>query len=238
MSQNLVIQTVPKQQDQSGLLSLDMQGVDNLFPGFSIGDFAIIHSTQSAVSLTSLLCVRAQLKNGLNSNVVFVDGGNTYNPALLIRFAKIHNLNPDQALKRLSIQKASSAYQLTMFIMEHLEELVKRVSAKLVVISDIAGLFLDEQIAEEEARSVFNQLVCYLQSFAREHKVIVIATYVLRPSIRRSSLLHTLACIKANVVVGLRLTPYEHNFELEKHPRYMLGCAEFSLGHMTLMNFI
>ncbi|MGF3522229.1 MAG: hypothetical protein ACQXXJ_03935, partial [Candidatus Bathyarchaeia archaeon] len=152
MSQNLVLQTKP--QEQQALLSLNLKNIADLFPGFVLGDFAVIHSAQSCVSLTSLLCVRAQLENSLNSNVLFIDGGNNYNPTYIARFAKIHHLDPNQALKRINVQKVSSAYQLTMFIMEHLKEAVQRFNAKLVVVSDIARLFLDENIPEEEARGV------------------------------------------------------------------------------------
>jgi len=238
MSQNLIVQTKPKQQEQMALFSLKIASVADLFPGFSLGDFAVIHSAQSCATITSLLCVRAQCKSNLNSNVLFIDGGNTYNSALIARFASIHRLDPEQTLKRVSVQSVFTAYELTMLVMEHLEELVQRFSTKLVVISDIAGLFLDEQIPEEEARSVFNQLLFYLQSFAKEHKVIIVATYISRPDASRNFLLQKLACVKANVVIGLRSTQYERTFELEKHPQYMLGSAEFSPDSVSLVDFM
>ena len=65
------------------LFSLNMPGVDELFPGFAPGDFAVLYGSPSVISLTSLLCIRAQLPvqlGGLGSNVVFIDGGNTFRP--------------------------------------------------------------------------------------------------------------------------------------------------------------
>lgn len=238
MLQNMVLQTKLKQQEQPALLSLNLKPAADLFPGFALGDFAVIHSSQSCVSLTSLLCVKAQLENSLNSSVIFIDGGNTYNPAYITRLAKIHHVDPDKALKRINVQKVSSAYQLTMFIMEYLKESVQKFNAKLVVISDIARLFLDENIPEEEARGVFSQVTSYLQNFAKENKVVVIATYFSRPNSNRNFLLRTLACLKANVVIGLRQTQYEHNLELEKHPKCMLGSAEFAVDRPSLLDFI
>ncbi|MGF3523293.1 MAG: hypothetical protein ACQXXJ_09420, partial [Candidatus Bathyarchaeia archaeon] len=87
-------------------------------------------------------------------------------------------------------------------------------------------------------RGVFSQLTSYLQNFAKENKVVVIATYLSRSSGNRNLLLRTLACIRANVVIGLRQTPYDHNLELEKHPNCMLGSAEFSVASTSLMDFI
>jgi hypothetical protein len=239
MSQNLIVQTKPKA--PTALFSMNMQNVTDLFPGFAPGDFAVIHGSQSFTSLTSLLCIRAQLPaqlGGLNSNVIFIDGGNTYKPTHIARLAQTHHLDPDQTLNRISVQKAFTAYQMTMLIMERLKETVQRFNAKLVVISDIAGLFLDEDSPDEEARGVFSQILAYLQNFARENNIIVLATYLSRPSSSRNLCLRTLTCVRANVVIGLRLTKYERDFELEKHPRFMLCTAEFPSDNLTLTDFM
>lgn len=241
MPQNLIIQTKPKSTEQKALFSLNMQNVTSLFPGFAIGDFAVIHGSQTFTSLTSMLCLRAQLSerlNGLNSNVIFIDGGNTYKPTHIARLAQARQIDPDQTLNRISVHRAFTAYQMTMLVMERLKELVQRFDAKLVVISDIAGLFMDEEVPEEEARGVFSQMLAYLQSFAKENQIIIIATYLSRPRSSRNLSLRTLSCVRANVVIGLRLTKYERDFELEKHPRFMLGTAEFPSDNMSLTDFM
>lgn len=243
MSQNLIAQTKPKPETKTPttLFSLNMQHITDLFPGFTAGDFAVIHGSPSFTSLTSTLCIRAQLPThtgGLNSNVIFIDGGNTYKPTHIARLAQAHHLDPDQTLNRISVQRAFTAYQMTMLIMERLQEMVQRFNAKLVVISDIAGQFLEENIPEEEARGVFSQMLAYLQNFAKENQVTVIATYLSRPSSSRNLGLRTLSCVRANVVIGLRLTKYERDFELEKHPRFMLGTAEFPSDNMSLTDFM
>jgi len=117
------------------LFSLNMPGVDELFPGFAPGDFAVLYGSPSVISLTSLLCVRAQLPiqlGGLGSNVVFIDGGNTFRIYNLARLAQLHQLNPTETLKRVFISRAFTAYQLTSLIMEKLEENIKKCNAKLV----------------------------------------------------------------------------------------------------------
>ena len=132
-----------------------MRNVNQLFPGFALGDFAVIHGSSSVVSLASLLCVRAQLPvqlGGLGSNVVFVDGGNTFQLYHVARLARLHGLDPKQTLERIYISRAFTAYQMTALVLEKLRETIRRYDAKLVVISDIAGFFLDKDIAETEAR--------------------------------------------------------------------------------------
>jgi hypothetical protein len=239
MSQNLIIQTKPKA--PTTLFSLNMRNVDVLFPGFAPGDFAVIYGSPSAVFLTSMLCVKAQLPiqlGGLSSNVVFIDGGNTFRLYQVARLAQIHQLNPKQALDRIYLSRAFTAYQMTSLIMERLKEAVEKFNAKLVIISDIAGLFLDKDIPDEEARRVFSQVTAYLQNFAREKQIILLATYMPHQNNSRNLYLHTLTCGRANVVIALRQTQYDRELALEKHPRFVLGSAEFPSDNLTLTDFM
>jgi len=239
LSQNLIVQNKPKA--KSLLFSMNMKNLTDLFPGFSLGDFAIVHGSQSFNSLTTILCFRAQLspqKGGLDSNVIFIDGGNTYKPTQIARLAQTNQMDPDQALNRISVHRVFTAYQMTMLVMERLKELVQRFNAKFVMISDIAGLFQDENIPEEEARGVYSQLLSYLQSFARENNVVIIATYNSYKINIRNLCFRILSCVKANVVIGLKFTKYERDFELEKHQSFMLGTAEFPSDNISLMDFL
>jgi hypothetical protein len=237
MLQNTVTRTIAPQT----LFSLNMRNLDGLFPGFAAGDFAVLYGSPSVAALASMLCVRAQLPRqlgGLSSNVVFIDGGNTFKLYNVTRLAKLHQIDPKQTLDRIYISRAFTAYQMTSLIMDHLKDAVKRFNAKLVIISDIAGLFLDKDVSDDEARRVFSQVTAYLQNFARENQLILIATYPPRQNNSRNLYLQALTCGRANVVIALQQTKYEREFILEKHPRFMLGTAEFSPENPTLTDFM
>lgn len=237
MTQN----TIAKPALAQPLFSLNMPEVDDLFPGFIPGDFAVLYGSPSIISLTSLLCVRAQLPTqlgGLASNVVFIDGGNTFRLYNIARLAQLHQLDPREALGRIFISRAFTAYQLTSLIMEKLEETIKAYNAKLVVISDIAGFFLNDDIPHEEAESVYRQIVSYLSDFAKKHRIIVIATYLPYESNRRNSLLHEMTCDRANTVLCFSKTAYTREVALEKHPFFVLGTAELPSETVTLTNFM
>ena len=237
MSQKTIVRTLPPQH----LFSLNMPNIDELFPGFAVGDFAVIYGSPSVQTVTSLLCVKAQLPTqlgGLSSSVIFIDGGNTFRLYQIARLAHLQRLDSEQILDRIYISRAFTAYQLTALILEQLKNAVQRFSARLVVISDITGLFLDKDVADEEARRVFSQVTAYLSNFAKENGVIVIATYPPHPSSARNLYLHTLTCGRANVVLSLRQTKYDREFSLEKHPHFTLGSAEFPSGNLTLTEFM
>ncbi len=237
MTQN----TIAKPAMAQPLFSLNMPGVDDLFPGFLPGDFAVLYGSPSVISLTSLLCVRAQLPaqlGGLGSNVIFIDGGNTFRLYNIARLAQLHQLDPRQVLERVFISRAFTAYQLTSLIMEKLEETIKTYNAKLVVISDIAGFFLDKDVPHEEAERVYSQIVSYLSDFARKHQIIVIATYLPYESNKRNSLLHEVTCNRANTVLCFSKTKYTREVALEKHPFFVLGTAELPSENLTLTDFM
>lgn len=78
---------------------------------------------------------------------------------------------------------------MTALIMEHLKDAVERYNAKLVIISDITGLFLDKDIPDEEARRVSSQVIAYLQNCAREKQIVLIVTYPPRQNSNRNTYL-------------------------------------------------
>ncbi|HMK94244.1 MAG TPA: hypothetical protein VK536_02465 [Candidatus Limnocylindrales bacterium] len=237
MTQNLITRPTMAQP----LFSLNMPGVDELFPGFAPGDFAVLYGSPSVISLTSLLCIRAQLPaqlGGLESNVVFIDGGNTFRLYKIARLAQLHQLDPREVLERIFISRAFTAYQLTSLILDKLEETVKNYDAKLVVISDIAGFFLDNDVAREEAQRIYSQIVSYLSSFARKHQIIIIATYLPYYDNRRNELLQEITCARANTVLSFSKTTYTREVTLEKHPYFVLGTAELPSENLTLTDFM
>ncbi len=241
MSQSLLIQQPTATQTNRTLFSLNMHNVTDLFPGFKPGDFAVVYGSPTINSVMALLCVRAQLPTqlgGLNSNVIFIEGGNTFRQAKIARFAQIHHLNPKKALNRICLTQAFTAYQITNIILERLHSIMEKNGAKLVIISDIAGLFLNEDIPEEEAKRAYSQLTAYLQDFARQNQVIVIATYLSRQNCSRHRYLREVSFDNATVVTAFRQTPYDREFTLEKHPQFMLGTADFSLEHLPLTDFM
>jgi hypothetical protein len=223
------------------LLSLNIPGVDELFPGFAQGDFAVLYGSPSVISLTSLLCVRAQLPvqlGGLGNNVVFIDGGNTFRLYNIARLARLHQLNPNQTLEHVFISRAFTAYQLTSLIMEKLEETVKRYNAKLVVISDIAGFFLDKDIPQEEAQRIYSQIVSYLSNLARKHRIVLIATYLPYQNSKRNSALQEMTFTRASTVLSFIKTKYMREVSLEKHPSFVLGNAELPSENLMLTDFM
>lgn len=237
MSTNQLVQLTPSKP----LLSLNIRNVDQLFSGFTEGDFAIIQGSLSATSLASLLCVRGQLPTqlgGLNSTVLFIDCGNTFNLYQIAQLARLYHLNPKEMLDNIYISRAFTAYQVTALVMQKLKTTIKKTGVKLVIISDIAGFFLDPDLPDYEAQRVFSQVLTYLSNFARENKIVLVTTYLQHKEDRRNTHLHNLAIAKATVVLSLTRTKYARAITLEKHPYLKLGSMELPSNYTTLTDFM
>ncbi|MFP3984910.1 MAG: hypothetical protein ACLFU9_02955 [Candidatus Bathyarchaeia archaeon] len=232
--------TIVKSLSSQLRLSFNIKGIDGLFPGFTLGDFAVLYGSPTVLPLSMLLCVRAQLPyqlGGLETNVVFVDGGNTFRLYDVSYVARLHELDPKQVLERIYISRAFTAYQMTSLILDKLQDAVEEHNSKLVVISDFAGLYLDKDVPEREARDVFNQSTLYLSKFARENRAIVAATYLPHyPS--KQDVFFKVVCGRANVAVSVRPSKYGQQFVVEKHPFFKFGIANFPSENPTLAEFV
>jgi hypothetical protein len=228
-------------QTASRRFAFNISEIDSLFPGFKAGDFAVLYGPQSVTTLTSLLCVRAQLPaqlGGLDSDVVFIDCASSSSLSNIGHIAELQQIDAQTALERVHDMRVYTAYRLTSLIMEKLQEAIETCNAKLIVISDIAGPFLHDNVDDQEARTVYSQIMSYLTNFARKHHVIVIASYLPYESNRRNTMLQEITNAKANTVLRFTKTPYTKEVELEKHPSYMLGVADLTSENQALTDFM
>jgi hypothetical protein len=223
-------------------LSFNIENLDGVFPGFALGDFVVLHGSYAVQSLTSLLCVRAQLPyqlGGLESNVLFVDGGNSFRLYEVSNIAQLHELEPKKVLERIFVSRAFTAYQLTSTIFDRLQDAVGKYDSRLVVLSDLARLYLDKDVSKREAKDVFSQLTAFIRDFAQENRVIAIVTYPSNSRSKRNMFFRETIFARANVVVAsVRRSRYDRQLVLEKHPTFRLGKADFPSENLTLTEFL
>jgi len=240
--QKIVIQTLQTVSPQTTniRLTFNMPFLDELFPAFHAGDFAILYGSQNVTFLMSQLCVRAHLpseQGGLDSKVVFIDAANSSSLPNILQNAELQQLESQKVLEHIQTFRVYTAYRLHSLIMGQLEQIIKNSGAKLVVISDIICPFLTENVDDQEARAAYNQLVNYLSNFAKKHGVIIVATTFLHASTSRNRLLQEISTAKADILLRLTKTPYSSDVELEKHPSYMLGIMDFKPEHKHITSF-
>lgn len=222
-------------------LAFGLENIDQLFPGFVLGDFGVLYGLPTCLSLSLLLSIRCQFpveESGLDSSVVFVDGGNTFDLYEVSYIAQKYGLDPKAVLERTFISRAFTAYQLTSLIIDRLKSTVDKFKAKLVVVSDVLGLYLDRDVPKTESMDVFNKLTLFLSRFASENNVITVATHFTRRASSRGIFLESALLGRAKVIVRVRNSHRVLRFVLEKHPIYKVGIVEFPSEGVTLKEFM
>jgi len=119
----------------------------------------IVLSGDAASVVAELAAFRAQLPleaGGLDSIVLFIDGGNRSDPYLFSSFARQRGLRPAVAMRRVTTCRVFTIYQLAGLVSEHLVRAAEDYAAKLVVISDLLGTFNEPELDEREARRLLN----------------------------------------------------------------------------------
>jgi hypothetical protein len=222
------------------MLALGIPKLDEAFPGFQSGEFAVLVGQPLSTMLSFLLSVRCQLpfkRGGLNSRVVCIDGGNTFDPYAVSAVAQEYGLEPRSVLEKIFISRAFTAYQLTALIFEKLEEALKRYRSKLVVISDITGLFLDRDMPKMEGRDTFLKMTQYLLELATGRPTIVVASYFPRPYSSRNLFLETVLLGRASTVIRFKQSRGGFKFALEDHPNVKPFVADFPSNGVTIDMF-
>jgi RecA/RadA recombinase len=221
-------------------LSLGVPAVDNIFPGFEAGDFAVVYGDEVSF-MAFALCVRCILpteKGGLGSSVAFVDGGNSFNPYLVADLARIYDLDPRAALERAYVSRAFTAYQLSSLILEKLEPFLNVKKSRLLVVSDIASLFLDRDVPKTEAKDLFIKVCAKLSEIAEKKQTLVLATYYPERSSKRGLFLEAVLFGRSNVIVKFERRGSVLRFVLQDHPRIKPFSIDFQSEDVQLTNYM
>jgi len=156
--------------------SLGFPRLDSLLRPFSEGRLIMVGGEASSV-VAELAAFRAQLPIeavGLDSAVLFIDGGNRSDPYLFSSFAKQRGLKPAVAMRRVASCRVFTFYQLAALVSEHLMRAVEDYGTRLVVICDILGTFNEPELEEREARRVLGAVEEGIEKVKRQ--ALVIAT--------------------------------------------------------------
>jgi hypothetical protein len=222
-------------------LSFGIQSIDRKFPGFKLGDFAVLYGHQSCKTLVFRLCVCCQLPKeggGLASSTIYVDGGNTFNPYTISATAREFGLNPKTALEHVFISRAFTAYQLSAIILETLEDALKRYRSKLILVSDITSLFLDNDVPTNEALEIFSKMISRISDLAITRNIIVIATCLNDEHSRRRIILESLLLRKARTITKVTQIHGRLQLTIENHSFHEPLTTEILQNGTTLEKFV
>ena len=148
--------------------------LDPLLRPLSEGRLVMLSGEPSSV-VAELAAFRAQLpveSGGLDSAVLFIDGGNRSDPYVFSSFAKLRGVKPVVAMRRVTSCRVFTLYQLAAMVSEHLERATEDYGTRLVVISDVLGTFNEPELEEREARRALGAIEEGIEK-TKKHALVV-----------------------------------------------------------------
>ena len=195
---------------------------------------------EASHSLSSLLCVRAALPkpDGQDSDVVFLDGGNSFDTYLISEHSIRHESDSRKILERIHLSRAFTYHQLSRLIHEKLPNAIDHFKAKLAVVSDITQLYCDPDVQTDaqkkrEALSIFRKDVRSLATIAEQKSALIIVTNLQKRNRAMDSALLHMAHVSARIEDRDTFT----QLTLTKHPFTPQLKATISMNKQTLENY-
>jgi len=216
-------------------LTTGMEGLDTAL-GLRLGQLAILEG-EASHSISSLLCVRAVLPKplGLDSDVIFLDGGNIFDAYSISEQAIKHEIESEKALKRIHLSRAFTYHQLSTLINEKLPQALDRFKARLTVVSDVTQLYCDPDVQnKQEALHVFRKDVKALATLAKQKSTLIVATNLRARNERMDSILLNTAHLYAKLEDKNTFT----QLTLAKHPFTPQLKATISVNKQTLETYM
>jgi hypothetical protein len=203
-----------------------------------LGQFVVLHG-RTVKELTPLICVRTTLPEteGLDSDVIFLDGANMFDAYAIANCATHYQLNPERTLARIHLSRAFTHHQFSTLINERLPHAISLFRAKLVVISDITALYCDPDVTtqnKQESLDVFKRDVRTLTAIAEKNRTLIIAT---SPQLRNSQM-NTI--LLRTVPVSIKLNGHNifTQLTLTRHPFTPQFKTRIFRGKQTLEGYI
>ena len=134
---------------------------------------------EASNALSHLFCVRAinPLPPGLDSDVVFVDGGNVFDAYTVSKHAFSLGLDQERTKLRIHLSRAFTHHQLSSLITDELAQAADQCDARLAIVSDITALYCDPDVKEKrEAFDLFSRNIRSLAMLAERRNMIIVVT--------------------------------------------------------------
>ena len=193
---------------------------------------------EASNALSHLLCVRAihPLPQGLDSDVVFVDGGNVFDAYTVSRHAFSLRLDQERTKLRIHLSRAFTHHQLSGFITARLAHAIDQCDARLAIVSDITALYCDPDVKEKkEAFDLFSKDVRYLATLAEQWNMIIVVTNLQS----RSKPMDNVLARTAHVSAILHDKGAHTQLTVTRHPFIRIGNTEVaSLDNQTLTRYL
>ncbi len=215
------------------LVGTGIPALDRLLEGgFECGLMHLFYGQSSFHDDLLRAAVWAQVpkkRGGLESPVIIIDNSNMIDTLKLADYASEFDMNIEEVMENIFISRAFSSSQTYDLLINHLDEFLDRVPARMLLVPGLPDLFTSEGLDTNRAQQV-THLAARLMVKTLEHELVtLVSTRSPQPPRGLPPVGRALAS-NAQVHILVEQTPMRTVYTLTKHPSLQVH-SEYQIRH-------
>ena len=195
--------------------------IDSLLDGgFETGLVYLFYGSDRLNNTLLRAAVHAQLpliSGGFSSPTIMIDSSNMVDMVKLRDYAFQLCLEPESVMDMIYISRAFNSSQTYDLVINHLDEFLERIPARLLILPGLVDLFINEGLDADKSQQM-THLAARISAFTLRHNLVtLISTRIkCRDTIRPP--VGTALASSAQVHIHVDETPMRTVYSLTKHP--------------------
>lgn len=137
----------------------------------------LLLNLESVIPTLAVMALMPIRHNGLNSNVMIIDGGiNEINFYKIVEKSQLFGVDVDMILDRIFLSRCFTIYQLANLIIYELPKMVEKYKTKLVIITDLYISNQSNSHLKKENEWLLTQTIASIKNIARHCIVVVFSS--------------------------------------------------------------
>ena len=188
--------------------------------GFEVGLVYLFYGSKRLHDVLLRAAVHSQLplrNGGFSSPSIIIDSSNIVNIVKLRDFSFELGLEPESVMDMIYISRAFNSSQTYDLVINHLDEFLERIPARLLVLPGLVDLFINEGLDSERTKEM-THLASRINAFTLKHNLITLISTSIKSSHAKHPPVGTTLASSAQVHIHIEETPMRTVYSLTKHP--------------------
>jgi len=124
--------------------------------------------------LPNQLCVNTY--RTFHSETIYIDGGMSADPYQIARYARMYELDQQEALANVRVSRAFTVYQLSNILHDNLETIIESLRPRTLILGMFPALYHDPDVSSQEAQALFARDLEKIKELTIKYNLITILT--------------------------------------------------------------
>ncbi|MFW9960723.1 MAG: hypothetical protein ACFFDV_06890 [Candidatus Thorarchaeota archaeon] len=168
-------------------------------------------------------------RGGLGSPVIIIDSSNMIDTLKLADYASEYEMNVEEIMEKIFISRAFNSSQTYDLLINHLDEFLERVPAKMLIVPGLPDLFASEGLDANRTQQI-THVAARLMAKTLEHELITLVSTRSSQTPSRLPPVGRALASNAQIHILVEQTPMRIVYTLAKHPSLQVH-SEYQIRH-------